>query len=613
MYFNTESQFLTRHAPRLAAMFFSVVLASGGGINAIAEPVHAIAMHGTPKYKPGFKHFSYVNPDAPKGGDVTYAKFGSFDSLNPLIIKGVAAQNLRGFVFESLMARSYEEPFSLYGLIAQKIETPADRGWVAFHLDPKAKFSDGARISVEDIIFSWKTLRDSGRPNHRTYYSKVERVETPGKNIVKFIFKNADDLEMPLIMALMPILPKHHYGNGAFEVASLKMPLGSGPYTVAGIKPGASITYKRNPDYWAKDLPVNRGLYNFDTVTYEYFRDSNSMFEAFKKGLYHMRREGSPARWALGYDFPAVRDGRIIKENILAKTPSGMSALVFNTRREVFSDIRVRRALIMMFDFEWVNKHLFHGLYTRTQSFFDRSELSSHNRPASDYERELLKPYMKFVLPEILDGTYSLPKSDASGRNRKTTRKALALLKQAGYSVQKGVMRHVKTGQALTFEILALTRAQERLAQNYIKSLERIGVTAKVRLIDSAQYQRRRQIYDFDMIQNRWFASLSPGNEQNFRWSTKSARTEGTFNYAGVGNEAVDAMIKAVLGARTREHFTDAVRALDRVLLSGQYVIPLFHKQYQWYAHWKQITRPEKTSLYGNIPATWWYIGDKKQ
>ena len=569
-------------------------------------------MHGGLKYAADFQHYDYTRPDAPKGGKVTYAFNGSFDSLNPLIVKGVAAQNLRSFVFESLMSRAYDEPFSLYGLIASHIETPEDRSWVAFTLNPKARFSDGRPVRVEDVIFSWKTLRDQGRPNHRFYYAKVDHVETPKPGVIRFVFKDAQDREMPLIMGLMPVLPEHRYKDGAFARADLKTPLGSGPYVVAEVKPGASITYQRNRAYWGKDLPVNRGRYNFDTVRIEYFRDANSMFEAFKKGLYDMRREGNPTRWALGYDFPAFRKGRVIKEEIAAGTPSGMTGFVFNLRRKIFADIKVRRALTMMFDFEWVNAHLFHGLYSRTQSYFERSELSSHNRPASAHERELLKPWAGYVLPAIMDGSFAFTKSDASGRNRKVMRKAMGLLRAAGYRIKDGRMRNEKTGKVLEFEFLALTGAQERLALNFRKSLERIGVNMKVRQIDSAQYQRRRQAYDFDMIQNRWFASLSPGNEQSFRWSAKAAKTQGTYNYAGVQNKAADAMIKAMLRARTREDFVDAVRALDRVLLSGAYVIPLFHKKKQWYASWTRITHPKTVSLYGNQPDTWWFVGDRK-
>ncbi len=592
------------------ALALAVFLAAPVSLH--AKPAHGIAMHGSPKYTAGFTLYAYTNPDAPKGGRVNYASSGSFDSLNPLIVKGVAAQKLRGFVFESLMSRAYDEPFSLYGLIAKSIETPENRAWVTFRLNPKAKFSDGTPVRVEDVIFSWETLRDQGRPNHRFYYSKVERVERPGPGMVKFVFKDSEDREMPLIMGLMPVLPEHRYKGGAFALSDLKIPLGSGPYRVRDVRPGTSITYERNPDYWGRDLPVNKGRFNFDTVRIEYYRDANSMFEAFKKGLYDMRREGDPTRWALGYDFPAVRKGLVVRQEIAAGTPSGMAAFVFNTRRKVFADIKVRRALAMMFDFEWVNKHLFHGLYTRTMSFFERSELSSHGRPASARERELLEPWREYVLPEIMNGTFAFAKSDGSGRNRKIMRKAMGLLRAAGYSIKDGKMRRKADGKALEFEFLALTGAQERLALNFKKSLERIGVSMKVRQIDSAQYQRRRQDYDFDMIQNRWFASLSPGNEQSFRWSAKAAGTRGSFNYAGVENAAVDAMIKAMLKATSREDFVDAVHALDRVLLSGYYVIPLFHKKYQWYASWKRITRPQEVSLYGNRPDTWWFVGDNK-
>ncbi|PLX35462.1 MAG: ABC transporter substrate-binding protein [Hyphomicrobiales bacterium] len=568
-------------------------------------------MHGEPALKPGFTHFPYANPKAPKGGALVLADQGSFDSLNPLIIKGAFPAGLRDFVYESLMARSFDEPFTLYGLIASSIDTPDDRSEATFRLDPKARFSDGHPVTAADVVFSWQTLRDKGRPNHRTYYAKVEKVETPDPLTVRFIFKNANDRELPLILGLMPILPKHVFETREFEKASLDIPIGSGPYTVGKVDPGAGITYRRNPDYWGRDLPVNRGRYNFDTVRYEYFRDANSMFEAFKKGLYDLREETNSGRWASSYDFPALKAGKVKKSIVPVGTPAGFAAFAFNTRREIFADIRVRKALSLMFDFTWVNKHLFHGLFKRTQSVFDRSSLSSHGVKASEYERKLLAPFPDAVLPGIMDGTFSLPRHDGSGRDRKQQRAAIKLLRGAGYKLQNGVMVGGASGKALEFEILCATRAQERLALNFSGSLKRIGVTARVRLVDSAQYQRRRQTFDFDLVQTLWLSSLSPGNEQAFRWGSAAAGQEGSFNYAGVKSPAADAMIKAMLAATSRKDFTDAVRALDRVLLSGYYTIPLYHQSGQWLAWWKKITGPDVIPLYGNRTDLWWYRGDE--
>ncbi len=571
-----------------------------------ARPSHGIAMHGAPVHAPGFTHFSYVNPDAPKGGTVTFAALGSFDSLNPLIIRGVSAAGLRGYVFESLMARAYDEPFSLYGLLAESIETPGDRSWVAFTLRKQARFSDGRPVTVEDVLFSYRLLRDKGRPNHRTYYSKITAAEKTGPRTVKFTFNAGGDREMPLIMGLMPILPRHFYSADTFEDTTLKPPLGSGPYRVAKVEAGKRIVYVRNPGYWGRALAVNKGRFNFDEIRYDYYRNNDPMFQAFQKGLFQLWRESDSGRWARGYDFPAHKDGRVVREELPISVPSGMSALVFNTRRAIFADIRVRKALTLMLDFEWLNKNYYHGLYARTQSFFDRSALSSHARAADARERELLAPFAGAVEPAIRDGSYKLPVSDGSGRNRNNRRKALGLLKQAGYTLKDGKLVDAKSGRPFSFEILASSAAQQRLLLKFADTLKGLGIVVRLRQVDSAQYQRRRQTFDFDMIQAFWYASLSPGNEQLFRWSIDSAGAQGSYNYAGVKNPAVDAMIAALLAARKRENFVSAIRALDRVLLSGHYVIPLFHTQKQWIARWKQLARPAKTSLYGYRVDTWW-------
>lgn len=566
-------------------------------------------MHGAPQHSSNFTSFSYVNPKAPKGGTVTFASLGSFDSANPFIVKGAAVAGLRDYVFESLMARAFDEPFSLYGLIAETVETPEDRSWVSFTLRQEARFSDGKPVTVDDVLFSHTLLRDHGRPNHRTYYSKVTKAEKTGPRTVKFTFGEPSDREIPLIMGLMPVLPKHHYAPESFEQTSLQPPLGSGPYRVAKIEPGKRIIYERNPNYWGRDLAVNVGRFNFDEIRYDYYRDDDPMFQAFQKGLFQLWPESDSGRWARGYDFPAHNDGRVVREELPISVPSGMSALVFNTRRSLFSDRRVRQALTLMLDFEWLNRNYYHGLYTRTQSFFDRSGLSSHGKPADARERELLASFPDAVQPQILEGTYKLPMTDGSGRNRASRRSALTLLKGAGFVLKDGKLANAKTGEPFAFEILAVSGGQQRLMLKFADALKSVGIDAHLRIVDSAQYQRRRQTFDFDMIQNFWYASLSPGNEQLFRWSSAAADADGSFNYAGVKNPAVDAMIAAMLAARSREDFVSAVRALDRVLLSGNYVIPLFHAQKQWIARWKMLARPEKTSLYGYRTDTWWIIG----
>jgi peptide/nickel transport system substrate-binding protein len=513
---------------------------------------------------------------------------------------------VREYLFESLLARAYDEPFSLYGLIAESVETPADRSFVEFTLHPAAKFSDGTPITVDDVIFSHALLRDHGRPNHRSYYRKVTKVEQTGPRKVKFTFDRSGDREMPLIIGLMPVLPRHLIDPDQFEKTSLVPPIGSGPYTIAKVDPGKSISFARDPDYWGRDLPVNRGLYNFDEIRFDYYRDAGSMFEGFKSGLVRLRNEEEPTRWTEGYTFPAIRDGRVIKEELPVETPAGMAALAFNTRRPIFADPRVRQALIKLFDFEWVNRTLYHGQYARTESYFARSDLSAHGRPADKTEQALLAPFADEVKPEIMDGSFAFPVSDGSGENREGRVEALKLLEQAGYQLTGGKLIKTETGEPFEFEILAVTRAQERLLLTFARALKQVGIEARIRQVDSAQYQRRKQTYDFDMIQYFWPVSLSPGNEQSFRWGSEAAVTEGSFNYPGVKSAGVDAMIEALLKAEDRDGFVSAVRALDRILLSGDYVIPLYHLPRQWVAHWNDLKRPDMTPLYGYQIDAWW-------
>jgi peptide/nickel transport system substrate-binding protein len=589
-----------------ATVFVSSVLVGLASSAAFAEPQHGIAMHGAPLHGSDFEHFSYANPDAPKGGDLKLAAIGSFDSLNPLIIKGVSGGGVRDYVFESLMARAYDEPFSLYGLLAETVETPDDRSWVEFRVREEARFSDGAPVTVDDVVFSLETLRDKGRPNHKYYYSKVAEIVRPDAQTVRFVFGPDGDREMPLIMGLMPIIPKHIYETRAFDETSLVPPIGSGPYVIADVEPGARLVYSRSPDYWGKDLPVNRGHYNFDRLIYDYFRDANASFEAFKAGLYDIRPEDDPTRWATGFDIPAVRDGRIELQSFTKATPSGMRALVYNTRRSVFSDPKVRAALGLVFDFEWVNTNFYYSAYKRTQSFYDGSELASTGLPAGETERALLAPYAGVVSDSILANGFVAPVSDGTARNRQNRRDAIKALESAGWIIKDGVMVNATSSQPLSFEITVATPEDQRLALNYSDALKGIGVAGNVRYVDSSQYQQLRQTYEFDMIFNFWYASLSPGNEQSFYWGVDAADQDGTRNYMGVREPAVDGMIGAMLGAREREEFVDAVRALDRVLLSGDYVIPLFYQPDQWVAHWARLKHPEETSLYGYKVNTWW-------
>ena len=584
---------------------FGLWLAVGANV-ASAEENYAIAMHGAPALPADFTHMRYANPDAPKGGRLVQGILGTFDSLNPLIVKGLAVQQIRGFVVESLMARGNDEAFTLYGLLARSVETDDVRSYVTFHLDPRARFSDGKPVLAEDVLFSWALLRDKGRPNHRQYYSKVTRAEAVDPLTVRFDLSGANDRELPLILGLMPILPGHGVDAATFEETSMSPPIGSGPYRVSAVKPGASVTLTRNPDYWGRDLPVNRGLWNFDEIRLDFYREANGQFEAFKRGLYDFRVESEPLRWHDGYDFPAARNGEVIRDAIKPGVPQPSEFLVFNTRRPPFSDLRVRQALTLLFDFEWINRNYFFGLYGRTASFFAGSELSAYGRAADDRERELLKPFATHIPSDILEGSFRLPVSDGSGRDRATLRSALTLLSQAGYELDGTVLRQRSTKTPLTFEILVTTRDQERIALAYLRDLKRAGIEASVRAVDAVQFDQRRLSFDFDMIQNRWDQSLSPGNEQSFYWGSEAAGIQGTRNYMGVKDPAIDALIAAVLQARERPAFVSAVRALDRTLMSGFYVIPLFNVQEQWIARWNRVELPSATALTGYLPETWW-------
>lgn len=586
--------------------------------NATAEeiqgsgPQHGIAMHGEPALPRGFSHFPYVNAEAPKGGKLTIGFQNAFDSLNPFNLKaGSAARGLIGNVFQTLMMRSQDEPFTLYGLIAETIETDPDRTWVEFRLNSKARFSDGSPVTSRDIRFTVELLREKGRPQHRAAFGLVKSIATPDERTVRFDLSGANDRELPLILALMPVLPAHATDAETFSDASLKTPVGSGPYRVSDFRPGEFVVYVRDKNYWGKDLPVHRGFYNFDEIRIEYFRDGASLFEAFKAGLLDYMEEDSPTRWRSGYDFPALRDGRIKRIALPLGGAKGMRGFAFNTRRAVFADVKVREALAMMFDFEWINANIYGGQYKRTRSFFDNTPLSAKDKPASEAEKRLLARWPGVVRTDILAGRYRLPVSDGTGRDRKMARAALGLLNTAGYRLKDAALVNTKTSRQLAFEILVSDREQERLALLYAQSLRRIGVDADVRQVDQVQYQRRRQKFDFDMIMGWWIASNSPGNEQRNRWSQMAADLDSSFNLAGARSPAIDGLIQAMLAARSTKDFQTAVRAYDRVLQSGFYIIPLFHKAEAWVAHWNKISYPKRlpqyaAPLFGETLETWW-------
>jgi peptide/nickel transport system substrate-binding protein len=601
---------LTQGAPSRRAVLHGALAAATGLTIWPARAdgtAHAIAMHGKPAWGPNFTHPSYADPAAPKGGTLVQGVLGTFDCLNPFIVKGLPAANIRSYLIESLLARGYDEPFTLYGLIANSVATDAARSVVTFTINPAARFADGKPVTPADVIFSWQLLRDKGRPNFRIYYAKVVKAEVVGERGVRFDLAGSDDRELPLIIGLMPVLAQHATNPDTFEETSYTAPLGSGPYTVADVRPGDRVMFTRNKDYWGRDLPINRGLWNFDTIRYDYYRDGNTHFEAFKKGLYDVRAETDPGRWQTAYNFPALRSGRVVKEEFPYGLPKGMRGLVFNTRRPMFADVRVREALLQLFDFEWINHTYFFDLYKRTASYFDGCDLSAHGRPADARERELLKPFPGVVRADIMEGKWLPPATDGAGRDRAGLRRAFALFKQAGYELQGTRLVHLASGRPFGFEILTTTRDQERLALAYAHSLKRAGIAALVRNVDGSQFEHRLLSFDFDMTDYHWEQSLSPGNEQLFYWSAEAADQQGSRNYMGVKSKAIDAMIAALLAATTREDFVSAVRALDRVLLSGFYVIPLYYPPVQWIARWTRIRHPTRTSLFGYLPETWWH------
>jgi len=571
---------------------------------ASAEPKHGIAMHGEPALPPDFKNLPYANPDAPKGGQLRQAVSGSFDSVNPFIVKGSTATGVRTYVFESLLGRNWAEPFSLYGLLAETIEVSDDRQTFTFRLRPEAKFSDGTPVTAEDVVFSLETLRDKGRPNFKNSYSKITRIETPDARTITFT-QASGDRELPMIMGLMPVLSKAFWAGKDFAATTLDPIIGSGPYVMGTIKAGETITYRKNPDYWGKDLPLQRGLWNFDEVRFDYYRDANAAFEAFKSGIADVRIEGDPVRWNTGYDFPAVKDGKIIREKIEQKTPAPASSFAFNTRRKIFEDPRVREALVMAFDFEWANANLFANAYRRTYGFYGGSELSSEGKPVDERERKVLGDAINRLRPDMVDGTYRLPVSDGSGRDRKMLRKAVDLLAQAGWTVTGNGLTNA-AGEPFAFTITVQTREQEKIALHYQRTLKAIGIKADVRIVDSAQFSALQTNYDYDMIPATWFNSLSPGNEQVLYFGSEGRTVPGTRNYPGIADPAVDAAIKAMLDAKAQEDFVAAVRAEDRLLVSGFYTVPLYDAGGQWVARWNHIGRPDAEPLPGFEATSLW-------
>ena len=577
--------------------------------HAYSEKVHGIAMHGIPKYASDFENLDYVNPNAPKGGSVKFGSYGSFDNLNRVAFKGSKAAGL-GYVNDTLMRRVWDEAFSLYGLIAEKVELPEDRSSITFYLNSNATFHDGSPITRDDVLFSLETFQTKGTPNQKKTYGKVIKTELIGNDGIKMIFENNEDKELPLIIAgFLPIIPKKFYENLDVTKTFLDIPLGSGPYQIDSLDPGRQIKYKRVENYWAKDLPVNKGLYNFDTIIYDYYKDSNVLVEAFKVGEYDFRREYNVKRWLSEYDFKAVQNGKVILTEMNNDRPVGMNGLVMNTRRDIFNNRNVRLALSYAYDHEWINKTIYQNAYVRTDSYFDNSPLASSGLPSKN-ELELLNVWKDEIPAEVFTETFTPPFTDGSGNDRKNLLKAKEILEKEGWNVENGKL--FKDGQEFKFEFLIVSPSDEKIALAYQSNLKKLGITMDVRTVDSSQYQERLLSYDFDMIKRYWGVSLSPGNEQQFYWGSEVGKKDGSRNYPGIDSPVVDALIEKLINASNRQELTTAIHALDRVLLWGHYVVPLYHSNKDRIAYWDFFEYPDEIPLYGIVIESWWINKDKQ-
>jgi len=587
-----------------ASAFAAAVVLLVSAAGAQAAPSEGMSLFGDLKYKPGFTHFDYTNPQAPKGGTMRYSAIGTFDTLNPFVINGVPADGI-SLIFDTLSASSEDEPASEYGLVAETIDLAPDKLSVLYTLRKQARFHDGTPMTPADVIWTFETLQKKGLPAYREYYGDVTRVVPEGERGVRFYFKSAKNRELPQILGQMPVLSKAYWSGRDFEKTTLTPPLGSGPYTIKAIDPGRSITYSRVRDYWGANLPVNKGRYNFDTIRYDYYRDATIALEAFKAGQYDLRNENSSKDWATGYDCPALRDGLIKKEQIPNSLPSGMQGFGYNLRRPIFQDPRVREALAYAFDFEWSNKNLFYGAYQRTRSYFDNSELAATGVPQGR-ELQILDQFKGRIPDQVFTTEYDPPKYDGSGNIRDGLRKALKLLMAAGWTFKDEKLVNATTGQPFEFEILLDNPQFERIVLPFADNLKRMGITARVRTVDPAQYERRMDTFDYDMTVVLFPESLSPGNEQREYWGSQAADEQGSRNVLGIKNKVVDALVEELIQAPDRPSLVAHTRALDRVLQYGYYVIPNFHLAAYRVAYWDKFRRPAISPKYALGLDTWW-------
>jgi microcin C transport system substrate-binding protein len=604
-----------RHAARvrvfliIASLLVMALPAPAAETGAMVHTRHAIAMFGEPKYPPNFRHFDYVNPDAPKGGLLRLGAAGTFDSFNPYIIKGNPAA---GIGAETLTVASADEPFTRYGLIAETITWPDDRSWVEFTLRREARWHDGQPITVDDVIYSFEILKSKGAPEFRFYYRPIEKAERTGERSVRFTFNQAGNRELPLIAGEIPVLPKHYWESRDFERTTLEPPLLSGPYRIAAFEAGRFVLVERVADYWGRDLPVNRGTDNFDRIRTDYFRDETVLRQALKAGTLDFRVENQAKAWALDYDTPAVRAGWLIKKAFPHERPAGMQAFVLNTRRAVFADRRVREAINYAFDFEWTNRILFFDQYTRTKSYFANSELASSGLPEGE-ERAMLERYRDRLPAEVFEREFTVPETDGSGWPRQNLETALRLLQSAGWEVRDMRLVNATTGEPMRFEILIVQPAFERIILPFIRNLRRLGIDARLRLVDESQYINRIRAFDFDMTVLSWGQSHSPGNEQRNFWTSAAADSPGSRNWAGIKDPVVDDLVEAVITAPDRETLKARTHALDRVLLWGFYVIPNWHVNVDRVLYWDKFGYPETGKPLGALLDTWWFDAAKAE
>jgi microcin C transport system substrate-binding protein len=589
---------------RLPCVVFGLLLSLGAIAALAAAGSHGLSLFGELKYGPDFKNFEYVDPNAPKGGTMKYSAIGTYDTLNPFVVKGVPAAGI-GQIFDTLTAASEDEASSEYGLVADSIEVAPDKLSVLYTLRKEARFHDGSPMTPDDVVWTFNTLREKGHPMYRSYYGDVTEIAQEGERGIRFRFKSAENRELPQILGQMPVLSKKYWSGRDFTKTTLDPPLGSGPYKVDSLDPGRSITYKRVPDYWGADLPVNKGRFNVDTIRYDYYRDGTIALEAFKAGQYDIRIENAAKNWATGYDSPALRAGLIKKELIPNQLPSGMQGFGYNLRRPLFQDPRVRQALAYAFDFEWSNKNLFYGAYTRTRSYFDNSELAATGLPQGE-ELKILEKFRGKIPEEVFTKEYDPPKYDGSGNIRDGLREALALLKAAGWGFKNEKLVNDKTGQPFEFEILLVQPEFERIVLPFAKNLERMGITARVRTVDVAQYEKRMETFDYDMSVASFGASLSPGNEQREYWGAAAADEPGSRNLLGVKSPVIDELIEELIRSPDRTSLIAHTRALDRVLQYGYYVIPNYHLSAYRVAYWDKFRRPKVSPKYGIGLETWW-------